>query len=104
MIRRTELPDTIILPSGETLEPVIGGYLENNPFLAVEHCGVDVKRNGWANGLLESQERQLIIDEAKRRKLKYREVGVLSRNLRGKRDLHGQTYQPSVFVFVQADK
>jgi len=43
----------------------------------------------------------MIVSEAKRRKLKYRKVSVLSKNLRGKRDLHGHTYKPTVYVFVE---
>ena len=101
MLTRSTLPDSITLGGGEVLAPVIGGHLEQEPFLTVAHSGVDVKQNGWANGLFESQERRLIISEAKRQGLKYRVVGVLSRNLRGKRDLGGQPYQPSVFVFVE---
>lgn len=97
----TNLPDEILLPSGETLRPVIGGHLNNVPFLTAVNSGVDVTQNGWANGLTEHQERQLIIQEADRRKLRYRTVKVLSRGLRGKRDLHGSLYRPSIFIFVQ---
>ena len=37
MIQRSNLPDEIKLPTGETLKCVIGGHLENKPFLTVEH-------------------------------------------------------------------
>ena len=103
MIQRDDLPDEIKLPTGETLKCVIGGHLENKPFLTKEHSGVDVKENGWGNNLFDSQERQLIVDEAKRQKLKYRKVSVMSRNLRGKNGLDGRPYRPSIYVFVQSD-
>lgn len=32
---------------------------------------------------------------------KYRTVLVLNKNLRGKRDLYGQSYKPSKFVFCE---
>lgn len=38
---------------------------------------------------------------AKLNKLKYKTVRVMSRNLRGKRDLHGSFYRPSIWVFVE---
>lgn len=100
-MQRTYLPDEINLPSGETLKCVIGGHLESTPFLTKEHSGVDITENGWANAIFDSQEREMIVNEAKRRKLKYRKVSVLSRNLRGKRDLHGSTYKPLYYVFVE---
>lgn len=103
MLNRTDLPDELTLPTGETLRCVIGGHLDNKPFLTKEHSGVDVTQNGWGNGLFGSQERQLILDEAKRQKRKYRQVSVLSRSLRGKRDLHGKPYKPSIYVFVEVD-
>jgi hypothetical protein len=101
MIRRCELPDEITLPGGEVLKAVIGGHLENKPFLTVEHSKVDVKQNGWAGNLFDSQVNNLIIAEAKRLKLKYRKVAVLSRNLRKSIDLHNRPYRPSIWVFVQ---
>ena len=101
MLKRTFLPDEITLETGETLKCVIGGHLENTPFLTKEHSGVDVTQNGWGNNIFDSQEREMIVDEAKRRKLKYRKVSVLSRNLRGKRDLDGQPYRPTVYIFVE---
>jgi hypothetical protein len=104
MIQRSSLPDSLRLSSGETLKPVIGGHLENEPFLTVEHSGVDVRQNGWGNELHETQERSLVVNEAKRRKLKYRTVGVLSRNLCGKLDLHYRPYTSSVWIFVQTTK
>lgn len=98
---RCTLPDEIRLPTGEILMPVIGGHLGQQPFLTVEHSHVDVRQNGWANGLVGNQERRLIIGEAKRQKLKYRVVSVLSRELRGKLDLHQRPYTPNKWVFVQ---
>lgn len=77
------------LPTGEVLKPVIGGYLDMKPFVN-------------PSGLYDTAERQVIINEARRRKLKYRVIGVLSRNLRGKYDLHGQLYRPNVWVLVEA--
>lgn len=100
MLSRTYLPDEITLPTGEVLQPVIGGSLAQKPFLTT----IDTTKNGWANGLLDSQERQLIIAEAKRRKLKYRKLNVLSRGLRGKKDLHGRSYTGNVYVFVEVPK
>lgn len=107
MIRKYDLPDKITLPCGATLMPVIGGHLSQRPFLTREHSGVDVTKNGWGDALanmdpdLERAERKLIIAEAKRRRLKYRLVSVLSRNLRGKLDLHGRPYRGSQWVFVE---
>jgi hypothetical protein len=93
---RSSLPDSITLLTGETLKPVIGGYLEQNPFLTT----VDVKKNGWLADLTTSEEKA-IIDEAKRQKLKYRRVSVISRNLRRSLDLHQRQYRPTVWIFVQ---
>ena len=103
MITRTYLPDSIALPTGETLMPVIGGHLKQKPFLTDPDC----TKPNWGNELLDKDpcydraERKAIIAEAKRRGLKYRNVGVLSRNLRGKLDLHNQPYRPSRWVFVE---
>lgn len=83
------MPEQIILPTGEILKPVIGGTLENKPF-----C----KFTDW---LTEHEE---IKAEARRRKLKYRRIGVLSRRLRGKYDLHGRLYRPNVWSYVQAGR
>ena len=33
--------------------------------------------------------------------LKYRYINVLSRNLRGKRDLHGSNYKPTRWLFIE---
>jgi hypothetical protein len=107
MIRKTELPDSITLPDGAQLFPVIGGHLQNKPFLTLEHSGVDVAKNGWLSGLLDSRpdidraERDLIIAEAKRRGLKYRRVSVLSRRLRRALDLYHRPYRPTFWVFVE---
>ncbi len=100
MIRKYELPDEINI-DGVTLKPVIGGHLENIPFLTVDVSGVDVTKSGWGNLILPFSETNLIIKEAKAKKLKYRKVSVLSRNLRGKLDLHGRPYKGTVWVFVQ---
>lgn len=85
------LPEEIILPTGETLKPVIGGCLANEPFCDVRET-------------FDSEARERIIAEAKRRKLKHRVIGVLHRNLRGKLDLHGTPYRPTVWTFVQVRK
>lgn len=106
-MRKCNLPHEIILPTGEVLKPVIGGHLENEPFLTIEHSHVDVTKNGWGNDLLNldpcsfRRVRELIIAEAKRRKLKYRRVEVLSRNLRGKLDLYYRPYTATKWVFVE---
>lgn len=77
---KTNLPDSIVLPNGAELFPVIGGCLKGQQF-------VDGSRTPET--------------EAKRQGLKYRHVEVLSRNLRGKHDLHGQPYRPTQWVFVE---
>lgn len=104
-MRRCNLPDEIQLRTGEILKPVIGGHLENKPFLTLEHSGVDVTKSGWGADLpfggLGGQEEKLIVKEAKRQKLKYRRLSVLSRNLRRSLDLHNRPYQATVWVFVQ---
>ena len=92
----TNLPDAIRLPTGEVLKPVIGGHLELKPFLTL----VDVRKNGWLADLPCSEE-TAIIEEAKRRGLKFRRVAVLSRNLRNRLNLYGRLYQPTQWVFVQ---
>lgn len=101
MITRTSLPDEIVLPTGETLKPVIGGHLGQQPFITE----IDVTRNGWADQINDPDilrgVRNLVIREAKRRKLKYRQVAVLSRNLRRSLDLHYRPYQPTKWVFVE---
>lgn len=98
-MRRTNLPESLTVGDA-TLYPVIGGHLRNSPFLTLAHSGVDVTKNGWGNEILGSVN-NLIVAEAKRRKLRYRRVEVLSRGLRGKRDLHGDTYRPTKWVFVE---
>ena len=60
---RCNLPDFITLPDGTKLYPVIGGYLRQQRFTT-------------------ATSRDAIAAEAKRRKLKYRRVEVLSRHLR----------------------
>ena len=101
-MRRNTLPDSITLPTGEVFKPVIGGHLEGKPFLTVEHSGVDVTKNGWLVDLpIGASEETAIINEAKRQKLKYRRVAIMSRNLRGKLDLHYRPYRPTVWIFVQ---
>lgn len=91
---RTSLPDSIELPNGAVLFPVIGGHLKQRPFLTV------VTKNGWGDDLIE-RENNLIIAEAKQQRLKYRRVSVLSRNLRGKLDLYRRQYEPTQWVFVE---
>jgi len=104
MITKTILPDSITLPCGAVLYPVIGGHIKQEPFLTMEGSGVDVRSNGWLAGLpghYPENESRAIIAEAKKRKLKYRRVSVLSRNLRGKFDLHHRPYTGSQWVFVE---
>ena len=98
---RCNLADYIKLPTGEILKPVIGGHLDLKPFLTLEHSGVDLTNNGWSDGRLDSQVNDLIVNEAKRQRLKYRRVSILSKNLRGKLDLRNQFYRPQVWVYVQ---
>jgi len=82
------MPDEIILPTGEILKAVIGGTLENKPFCDVYNT-------------FGSEERDRIIAEAKKRKLKYRTIGVLTRRLRGRYDLHQRLYRPNVWMYVE---
>jgi hypothetical protein len=86
------MPEQIILPTGEMLKPVIGFTLDNKPF-----CDGLALDEPWSV----SGEHDLIKAEARRRKLKYRRIGVLSRNLRGKYDLHGSLYRPNVWSYVE---
>lgn len=79
---KSNLPDFITLPDGTVLYPVIGGCLKQQPFTT-------------------ATSRKAIAAEAKRRKLKYRRVEVLSRNLRGELDLHRQPYRPTTWIFVE---
>lgn len=79
---KTNLPEFITLPDGTTLFPVIGGCLKEQPFTT-------------------ATSRDAIAAEARRRKLKYRRVEVLSRNLRGKLDLHRKPYRPTKWIFVE---
>lgn len=107
MIRKTFLPDEITLPCGAVLKAIIGGHYsgQQQPFLTVENTGIDVTKNGWLDQIsdpdLERGQRNAIIKEAKARGLKYRLVSVLSRNLRGKLDLHRRPYTGSIWVFVE---
>ena len=82
------MPDEIALLTGETLKAVIGGTLDNKPFCDVYNT-------------FGREERERIIAEARKRKLKYRTIGVLSRRLRGRYDLHGQLYRPNVWMYVE---
>lgn len=79
---KSNLPESITLPDGTILYPVIGGCLNDQPFTT-------------------ATSREAIAAEARRRKLKYRRVEVLSRNLRGKLDLHRQPYRPTKWIFVE---
>lgn len=99
MIHRAELPESLV-QAGVIFKPVIGGYLENQPFLTQ----VDLKKNGWGNDISDADERRMIIEEAKRRGLKYRRLSVLSHSLRGKKDLHGKPYVGSKWVLVEVRK
>ena len=42
----------------------------------------------------------LALTIAKANKVTYKTIKVLARNLRGKSDLHGKPYQPTVWLFV----
>ncbi len=84
MMLRCVLPDYITLSDGAVLKPVIGGTLEGKPFMGDKPATTEG-----------------IIAEAKRQKRKHRMIGVLSRNLKGKNDLHGRPYTPNVWVFVE---
>lgn len=96
MIHRANLPDSLVT-AGTTFKPVIGGHLDGKPFLTQ----VDVTRNGWANGITEYDKNKMVVEEAKRRGLKYRHLSVLPHSLRGKRDLHGQRYVGSRYILVE---
>lgn len=96
MIRKYDLPDEITLPCGATLKPVIGGHLAGKPFCVnAPEAGAIIDPDMFRG------ERTLIVCEAKRRRLKYRLVSVLSRNLRGKLDLYHRPYRPTLWVFVE---
>lgn len=92
MIRKYDMPEEIALPCGAILKPVIGGHLAQKLFL---------QPNRATAPDYEGSERAAIVAEAKRRRLKYRLVSVLSRNLRGKLDLYRRPYRPNVWVFVE---
>jgi hypothetical protein len=67
------LPDTINI-DGVILMPYVGGFNQRE-----------------------------VVSICKNRKVKYRIIKVLSLNLRGKTDLHGQPYNPSQWVFTGLD-
>ncbi|MFT7280520.1 MAG: hypothetical protein ACI9DM_000239 [Cyclobacteriaceae bacterium] len=69
------LPETIEAATGETLKPYIG-HLKKSEVIAI----------------------------CKMSKLKYRQISILSKGLRGKTDLRGQPYKPSKWIFTQLDK
>jgi hypothetical protein len=100
---RTSLPESIILPDGTELFPVIGGYLKEKQFLTTTNAGIDINKNGWASdlGLSDRNIDKMVIAVARSRRLKYRCVKVISSNLRGKLDLYRQPYQPTHWVFVE---
>lgn len=102
-MNRSDLPDSITLPTGEVLKPVIGGRLGRKIFPTKEHSGVDVTQNGWAGPLLPGEVDRLIINEAKRRQLKYRTVKILSGNLKHRLDLRGYPYRPTGWIFVDVN-
>lgn len=72
---KTYLPDNLIV-DGFELVPVIGSTLSRNAMINI----------------------------CKSNNIRYRSVDVLSKNLRGKRDLHGNFYQPSKWLFVEKNK
>lgn len=47
--------------------------------------------------------RSFILEYIKRNGGKYRQVSVMHRNLRGKLDLHGRPYRPSVWILTDID-
>lgn len=51
--------------------------------------------------VINSQSIKENINFAKSQKLCYRTIEILNRNLRGKKDLHGQNYKPTKWVFVE---
>ncbi len=67
------LPDEIVLKSGVVLS---------------------IRTSTWPGNLTSIKNR------AKAAKLNYRVIGVLSRNLKGKNDLHGRPYEPSMWLFT----
>lgn len=52
------------------------------------------------NSASNSTQRENIIREIKKGKGTYRIVGVLSKKLRGRTDLHGKPYQPTIWLFT----
>lgn len=73
---RTSLPGSITLPGGVTLD----------------------KRIHYMPGI--GLSRSALIAKIKARGGKYRLVEVLSRNLRGRNDLHGSPYRPSTWILT----
>ena len=69
----TYLPDVITTPDGTKLKVVIGL----------------------------SQSNRLLAEVCKAKKWKYRIIGVLQRNLRGKLDLHRRPYTPTIWFFCE---
>lgn len=98
MIRKTSLPDSITLPCGAVLKPVIGGHVAGKRFIPDDD---NTKPNDGTSDFFERTHNNAAIAEAKRRGLKFRRVSVLSRNLRGKLDLHGRNYTDTKWVFVE---
>lgn len=106
---KTSLPDEIVLKDGTVLKCVVGGHLNQKPFLTKENTdgAVDCTKTNWGTALMSSPdyydhtEQKLIIRVAKKLKLKYRKVEVLSRRLRGKEGLHGGLYRPTIWTFVE---
>lgn len=86
-----DLPMEMRLATGEILKPVIGGWLGNERFYRFKPS------MPWSPEI----EHDEIKAKARRLKLKYRRIGVLSRRLRGKYDLHGLLYRPNVWSFVE---
>lgn len=75
----TYLPDQIILKTGEVLKPVT--------FQSIE--------------LIQGKSIYIQQKRAKEQGLKTRIVKVLSRNLRGRTDLHGLPYKPTEWLFIE---
>lgn len=69
---RSNLPNEILLPTGERLVPYIGGMKHSQ---VIEFC--------------------------KKNKMKFRKVEVLHRNLRHRTNFHGRPYEPTEWIFIE---
>lgn len=65
----------------------------------------DIKYNGVEytpiyKPFLDKSERKMFIDTCEAKGIKVISVLVLSKNLKGKRDLHGNYYKPSEWLYI----